>query len=219
MIVRLILLIALAVLGWWLWRWSQARLRQEGKAFLWKGLLTLAVFVCVVLAVLGKLNWLAALGAGALALGRMMLPTLIKLAPTLLGQRSPVSTYRTTTLEVNVHNASGAITGVILSGPFAGSHLEHLSPEELQRLIAHCRQHDPDAIPLLQAFAQRQRNPGAGESMTREEALAILGLEAGASADDIQQAHRRLIQRMHPDRGGSEYLASRINQARDVLLG
>jgi curved DNA-binding protein CbpA len=55
--------------------------------------------------------------------------------------------------------------------------------------------------------------------MTRAEALSVLGLEEGASAEDVRRAHRRLIVLVHPDRGGTPYLAARLNQARDVLLG
>lgn len=54
--------------------------------------------------------------------------------------------------------------------------------------------------------------------MTVEEALSILGLDAGASADDIRTAHRKLIAQLHPDKGGTDYLAAKINQARDHLL-
>jgi hypothetical protein len=60
------------------------------------------------------------------------------------------------------------------------------------------------------------RAPRGG--MSREEAHAILGLEPGASPERIREAHRRLMIRNHPDRGGSSYLAARINQAKDVLL-
>ena len=59
---------------------------------------------------------------------------------------------------------------------------------------------------------------GTGTAMSREEARAILGLDEDAGPADIVAAHRRLMQRNHPDRGGSDYLASRINAARDVLL-
>ena len=54
--------------------------------------------------------------------------------------------------------------------------------------------------------------------MDRHTALEILGLEEGASKDEIVQAHRRLMQKMHPDRGGSDFLAKKINAARDFLL-
>lgn len=58
-----------------------------------------------------------------------------------------------------------------------------------------------------------------GSSMTRDEAYEVLGLKPGADANEVHAAHRRLMRLAHPDTGGSDWLASRINQARDVLLG
>ncbi len=80
-------------------------------------------------------------------------------------------------------------------------------------------------LPFLQRYWQQQGDPGRpaggarGEKMDRREALAVLGLDDAASRDDIIQAHRRLMQKNHPDRGGSAHLASRINAAKDLLLG
>jgi len=63
------------------------------------------------------------------------------------------------------------------------------------------------------------RMRGDTGGMTRADAYAVLGLQPGASEADIRAAHKRLMGAAHPDRGGSDWLASRINQARDVLLG
>jgi hypothetical protein len=63
-----------------------------------------------------------------------------------------------------------------------------------------------------------QQAPPRGSSMNKSQALEVLGLKAGASKEDIIAAHRSLMQKLHPDRGGNDYLASQINAAKDVLL-
>jgi len=85
-------------------------------------------------------------------------------------------------------------------------------------------------VPLLgsllrKARAGAQSGPGSGgqraasgEAMTRARALEILGLTGNPSPDEIQAAHRRLIQKLHPDRGGSTYLAQQLNDAKACLL-
>ena len=148
--------------------------------------------------------------------------------------KAPGQTSRVTTehLEVELDHDSGDIHGRILKGFFAGRRLEDLKPVELARLWQDCRFSDPQSAQIVAAYLDRlhpswredmarQGGPSTeGEGrMTREEALEILGLAQGASEDDIRHAHRELMMKLHPDRGGSTYLAAKINEAKDILLG
>ena len=136
---------------------------------------------------------------------------------------------RTAFLQAWLDHASGDVGGTVLAGRFAGRTLESLGDGELLDLHAECSG-DGDSLKILAAYLDRRLGPdwrnvrkppprGPRTDMTREEALAVLGLGEGAGEDDIRAAHRRLIQRMHPDVGGSADLAARINRAKDVLLG
>jgi len=79
----------------------------------------------------------------------------------------------------------------------------------------------PFASRLFQQHKQNQQaqTPPAGkQTMATDEAREILGLKPGHTKDDVIQAHRRMMQKVHPDRGGSDYLAAQINKAKDTLL-
>ncbi len=142
------------------------------------------------------------------------------------GQRTEV---RTAFLQAWIDHATGDVGGTVLSGRFAGRTLDALADPELLDLRADCAS-DADSLKVLEAYLDRRlggdwrnshRPPPSGPrtDMSRDEALAVLGLAEGATADEIRAAHRRLIQRMHPDVGGTVDLAARINRAKDVLLG
>lgn len=142
------------------------------------------------------------------------------------GQRTEV---RTVFLQAWIDHGTGDVGGTVLSGRFSGRTLDSLGDAQLLELHAECSA-DADSLRILESYLDRRlggdwrnagRPPPRGPrtDMTREEALAVLGLAEGASEDDIKAAHRRLIQRMHPDVGGSADLAARINRAKDVLLG
>ena len=142
------------------------------------------------------------------------------------GQRTEV---RTAFLQAWIDHATGDVGGTVLSGRLAGRTLDSLSDGDLLGLHAECVS-DPDSLKVLEAYLDHRlggdwrdarRPPPAGPrgDMSRGEALAVLGLAEGATADEVRAAHRRLIQRMHPDVGGSADLAARINRAKDVLLG
>jgi hypothetical protein len=149
------------------------------------------------------------------------------------GFSSPGSRQRTEVhtafLQAWIDHGTGDVGGAVLSGRFAGRTLDGLADGDLLDLHAECSS-DADSLRILEAYLDRRlggdwrnarRPPPSGprSDMTRDEALAVLGLAEGASAEEIRAAHRRLIQRMHPDVGGSADLAARINRAKDVLLG
>ena len=150
-------------------------------------------------------------------------------------QKAPGQTSRVATehLEVELDHDTGEISGRVLKGAFAGRHLEDLAPVELARLWQDCRFADPQSAQILETYLDRAHptwredlgrtdggdTSGAEGGMTHEQALEILGLQPGASEEDIRRAHRDLMMKMHPDRGGSTYLAAKINEAKEVLLG
>ncbi|AUB84627.1 molecular chaperone DnaJ [Candidatus Thiodictyon syntrophicum] len=143
------------------------------------------------------------------------------------------SSIRTRFLEMRLDHATGAMDGRVLEGPFAQRALRDLRLDELLRMLELYREADAQSAAVLEAYLDRERGtdwrardpgPGAarvgsgGGPMNEAEALAILGLEPGADALAVRDAHRRLMQRLHPDRGGSGYLAAKINEAKQVLL-
>ena len=140
------------------------------------------------------------------------------------------SIARSAMVEMRLDHSSGAMTGTILSGAYAGRALETLSRPELIALRQVLARDDPDGVSLLEAYldrrfagwreadeGQRQRRGGEG-AMSRREAFEVLGLTEGAAAADIIRAHRTLMKKFHPDHGGSTTLAARVNQAKDVLM-
>ncbi|MGI9212894.1 MAG: DnaJ domain-containing protein [Methylococcaceae bacterium] len=136
------------------------------------------------------------------------------------------STVKTRHLIMVLDHLSGHISGRVIAGRYEGRHLHELSPTELQHLYTDYAGQDDESARLLKAYLERVQTgtepPGhstaGGGVMAVAEALEILGLAEGCSSAEIQAAHRRLIQKLHPDRGGSSYLAAKINQARDILL-
>ncbi|MEW9835801.1 DnaJ domain-containing protein [Mesorhizobium marinum] len=146
------------------------------------------------------------------------------------GQRS---TVRTAALEMELDHDSGGLEGMVLAGTFEQKLLSSLSRKQLMQLREELAA-DFESRQLLETYLDGrfpawredaeadggERHgvaPGSGP-MTKEEAYKVLGLEAGATTADIRKAHRRLMQRLHPDLGGTSFLAARINEAKDVLL-
>lgn len=147
------------------------------------------------------------------------------------GQGAQTTAIRTAHLEMELDHDTGQMRGRVVKGVFQGREIERMAPAELALLWQDCRFADPESAQLLEAYLDRihstwredmaraEASPGAGGVMTRDEAYEVLGLKPGASVEEVRAAHRELMKRMHPDRGGSTYLATKINEAKDVLLG
>ncbi|HEX2593052.1 MAG TPA: DnaJ domain-containing protein [Rhizomicrobium sp.] len=151
------------------------------------------------------------------------------------GQTSSVSTAW---IEIELNHDSGEMAGRILQGKHAGRALASLSPDDLIAFYADAGSADAETARLLEAYLDRRLGPewrlkqqqqsseqkheaprtSRDTGMSRDEAYSVLGLKTGASEDDIRAAHKRLMMQNHPDRGGTDYIAAKINEAKDVLL-
>jgi DnaJ-domain-containing protein 1 len=151
-------------------------------------------------------------------------------------QQSPgrTSHVRSQFLDMMLDHDSGDLRGQIIAGEHHGRSLDEF---DLSQLVGLAETFDPESRALLESYLDRRfagwredpKSNGAGRQggqvgrppsgkMTEEEAYQILGVQAGASADEISRAHRSLMKKLHPDQGGSTYLASRVNEAKDTLL-
>jgi hypothetical protein len=148
-----------------------------------------------------------------------------------------VSEVETEYLRMRLDHDTSAMTGTVRRGRFAGRRLDELGDAELYEFWRECRIGDEASARLLESYLDRLKpdwraaagsEGGAGgradprataDSMTRDEAYAILGLKPGADAAAIKKAHRDLMMKLHPDQGGSTYLAAKLNRAKEVLLG
>lgn len=238
-----IAIVAAVVAVVWLRRQPPA---QRPQAIL-KLALLVGTLILLVLAVTGRLHFLFAFLAFLYPLLRRLLPSLLGGlmagktggggARASAGNQSRVSGE---ILEMSLDHDSGTMSGRVIKGPMEGRELDDLSEQEFLELLRYCRANDEDSARLLETYLDRrfgdswraddqaegqESGQGAGSAssaggpLTENEALDILGLEPGASRDEIIKAHRRMMQKLHPDHGGSNYLAARINEAKECLLG
>jgi hypothetical protein len=148
------------------------------------------------------------------------------------------SSIETRFLRMSLDHGSGQMQGTVLEGEYRGRRLSQLSLEQQLHLLRECRAADPQSTALLEAYLDRTRGPswrqredaeadrtgappppGGDGPMSRDQAYRVLGLEPGADDEAIRRAHKRLMQKLHPDRDGSTFLATMINEAKRVLLG
>ncbi len=149
------------------------------------------------------------------------------------GSRS--SEVTTEMLQMQLDHATGDLEGEVLKGRFMGRDLASLGLSDLFELLAECQREDPRSVALLETYLDRREpdwrahlgaedatdggaRAAADGPMDEATAASILGLAPEASAAEIKAAHRRLMTKLHPDHGGSSYLAAQLNQAKDYLL-
>lgn len=145
------------------------------------------------------------------------------------------STVESRFVRMTLDHETGEMIGEVLEGAYTGKTIQALDLYDLAQLLLECQAADAEESTALvraylervygknwqaqvNAWAKHHSSANHGE-MGREEAYQILGLGIEASEQEIIAAHRRLMQKVHPDHGGSDYLAAIINQAKDLLLG
>ncbi|WP_372996667.1 DnaJ domain-containing protein [Marinobacter sp.] len=225
------------------WIWLRNQPASQRNAAILKLALLAGIGVVVLLAATGRLHFLFAGLAFLYPLLRRLLPSLLRGgiggmaggAGAKSGNQSHVSSD---ILEMSLDHDSGTMSGTVIKGPMEGRDLADLSESEFLELLRYCREQDADSARLLETYLDRRfgdswraddkTGADGGESgergdasgpLTESEALDILGLEPGANREEIIKAHRRMMQKLHPDHGGSNYLAARINEAKECLLG
>jgi hypothetical protein len=239
--IRVLLLVGVAAVLIIFIRWL---FRQPRKVY-WQWIAILLAIGLLLMVATGRAHWLTAVFAAILPFMRTIL-TLLSSVPLLKRVLAGIGAAQSTAkpsggqtssvqsryIRMTLAHDSGDINGEVLEGQFKSRALKQLNLEELLQLLREC-QDDEESVALLQAYLDRvyedkwrqqagahgQHPPSNGsDEVSREEALQILGISSDASEEEIIEAHRRLMQKLHPDRGGSAYLAAKINLAKETLL-
>ena len=230
-----VLLLVSIVFSIWYWRSILNRMpADKRRRFLWASTFWGVLLGSILLVATGKMHWIGAGLAALVPLSKGLLGLGLRAWPILrfLGRfKSEPSQFRTDNIFVEVNFSNQKVDGEVLKGDLSGRRLSDLTPQELTALADELRAQDRESYLLLQAYmlraglgGQEHDESSGGNSqqnfgeLSENEALEILGLKPGTSDADVISSHRRLIQRLHPDRGGSDYLAAKINAAKDKLI-
>ena len=244
MMFRLLALLMLPVLAYFLVKSLQDRFNFSPRQSRVLFLIVAFLLVVGVLVLLGRLPIgaiFAPLGA-AFAFVLRFLPTILRILPmwqlfkgssASVKQKSDgqTSTIRTQYFQMELDHDTGNMDGSVLLGSFSQHRLSDLSLQELLKILDECRD-EADSAQVLVAYLDRNypdwsdfskrdsyQNSGSDTQIDQKLAMEILGLEEPITREDVIKAHRQLMQKLHPDRGGSDYLAQKINLAKDFLVG
>jgi hypothetical protein len=141
------------------------------------------------------------------------------------------SEVETRFLRMTLDHGSGGMDGEIIEGPYKGRLLSEVGQQAVVNILKQCWSEDEQSVQILETYldhhypdwrimSESEAGPGMSstDGMDRGEAFEILGLSEEATNEQVKAAYLRLIAGLHPDHGGSTYLAAKINRAKDVLL-
>jgi len=236
----LLIILLLGGLVFW-WHWQTSPNQTERKKLLIKTLFGVLLVVVVILVASGRMHWFGAVFAGLLAFLRQGMGILVRFFPILTqlyrqfapsSKPSGTSTVSSKIIEMTLYHDTGKMGGRVLTGNYKGKQLDELKQEDILELFEYCKQTDRDSTRLMESylagrfdddtkFTSDESEQASGKvtsEMTATEALHILGLSETPSREEVVEAYRKIMQQLHPDRGGNDYFAAKINQARDLLL-
>jgi len=248
MLLRLIIAIVIIFLLFMILRRFRKNPPKLAAGVLKQAAMYAAIAALIILVVTGRLHWLFAATASLIPLLKKALPLiryapfirqllqrLKATSSTSRAQSGQTAQIETRFIRLFLNQGNGEINGIVLNGNLKGKQLKQLPLEQLLQLLSEYQQIDIESARLLQVFieqyhgdswrnnagykhAQSNQPPFNDSTMSDKEAYCILGLSQPSNEQEIISAHKKLILKMHPDRGGSSYLASKINQARDQLI-
>ena len=218
--------------------WVQADIQQIIKVLRWSATIIGLVLLCII-AISGRWNWLPGLLFMAVPwfIRNQARRTINKNArgPT-SGQKSHISTYY---LKMELDHDSGEMSGEVIAGKYSGSNLSELNLNQLIELMNECVRDDSQSRIVLENYMDRyhsewrnragdsfkeksshtnSNSPWSSDAMSLDEARKILDIAPKASKADIEKAYRKAMKKAHPDNGGSDWMAAKVNQAKDTLV-
>lgn len=232
MIIRLALaVIILALIYWFSQKLKKMPMGKRRYTIIRVVFWAVVVFI-IAAALTGRIHWLGALLAAAVGLLKFGFVHITRFLPflSILSRQGTFSNpvFKTPHLELLINLQNGKISGKVIDGLYSGKNLSDLTDNDLNELENFYKDKDTRSYYLIRVIRQRISGHGSNESSSKEfsqtgdpsfdESLQILGLGSASTKEDVVRAHKQLIQKLHPDRGGNDYLASRVNQAKDVLL-
>ncbi len=232
MFIRLLTLCALIAVCFYSINYIRRQPAEDQKRLWWKAALVGGGVTLGLLAITGKLHWVGILVAAMVPLFKTLLGLAARAMPVILPwmqhkaqQKNNTARSADTQYLQFIVDKNGDMGGVVLKGPLTGKQLKDLTEPQLLDFLELCK-NCRDSSQLLVAYLNRYhphllRSSSSAhrhKDLSEPQALQILGLNPGASKKDIINAHRRLIQKLHPDRGGNDFLAAQINAAKELLL-